>query len=47
MTLREVPVGLRHKGGQTSEANGWLLPATANNRAMFEARVNDLMGTLA
>ena len=39
MTLREVRCGIHHKGGQTSQADGWILPATAANRVKFENMV--------
>lgn len=41
MVLREVPVGLVHKGGQTTQANGYVLPQTAHNRGLFEHRVRE------
>lgn len=41
--LREVPTGLIHKAGQTSQANGHLLPSTIANRAVYEARVRELL----
>lgn len=44
MALREIPAGIHHKGGATSNANGWVLPATAANRARFEERVRDALG---
>lgn len=47
MTLREVRVGVHHKGGATSNANGWVLPSTASNRARFEALVGDMLGVAA
>lgn len=45
MVLREVPVGLRHKGGQTTQANGYVLPSTKHNRALFENRVRYELAT--
>lgn len=47
MTLREVPAGIHHKGGATSEANGYLLPSTIANRAKFESMVRDCLGVAA
>ena len=47
MTLREIPVGLLHKGGQTSNANGWVLPQTASNREKFIHMVRAEMGVAA
>jgi GT2 family glycosyltransferase len=47
MTLREAPCGIHHKGGQTSQANGYSLPATVANRARFEALVEDMLGVAA
>ena len=43
-TLREVPVGLHHKAGATSNANGFVLPATAANRLIYEAQARELLG---
>ena len=43
MTLREVPCGIHHKGGATSQANGWMLPSTIANRSLFESRVRELL----
>lgn len=47
MTLREVRAGIHHKGGYTSQANGWTLPQTAANRARFLSKVEELMGVSA
>lgn len=41
--LREVQTGLIHKAGQTSQANGYLLPSTIANRAVYEERVRELV----
>jgi GT2 family glycosyltransferase len=41
--LREVPTGLIHKGGMTSQANGHLLPSTLANRVVYEKRVRELV----
>jgi len=41
--LREVQTGLIHKGGQTSQANGHILPSTIANKAVYEARVRELV----
>lgn len=46
-TLREVKVGLFHKSGKTSNANGYILPSTAANRLIYEAQARDLMGVAA
>lgn len=43
MTLREVPVGLVHKGGGTSQANGYLLPSTVANKKRFERSVREAL----
>lgn len=43
-TLREVSIGLVHKGGRTTNANGYLLPSTIHNRAVYERRVRELVG---
>lgn len=41
--LREVSTGLMHKRGQTTQANGFMLPATIHNRAIYEARARELL----
>ena len=41
--LREVPTGLIHKSGQTSQANGFLLPSTIANRVVYERRARELL----
>ncbi len=46
-TLKEVRVGLHHKSGKTSNANGYLLPSTIANRQIYEAQVRDLMAVAA
>lgn len=45
MMLREVPVGLTHKGGGTTQANGYTLPSTEHNRAIFQHRVREALTT--
>lgn len=47
MTLREARTGLIHKGGKTSNANGYLLPETLRNYEKFAGRARDLMGVAA
>jgi GT2 family glycosyltransferase len=47
MTLREVRAGIHHKGGATTNANGWVLPQTDRNRARFLSKVDELMGVSA
>lgn len=42
--LREVQTGLMHKGGMTSQANGYLMPSTIANRVVYEKRVRELLG---
>jgi len=41
--LREVHTGLIHKRGQTSQANGFMLPSTAYNRVIYEKRARELL----
>jgi len=41
--LREVQTGLIHKGGQTSQANGHILPSTLANRVVYENLVRELV----
>jgi GT2 family glycosyltransferase len=43
MTLREVRCGIHHKGGATSEANGYTLPSTTANRAKYQQMVNEAL----
>ena len=47
MTLREVRCGIHHKGGATSEANGYILPSTEANRKKYIQMVNDALGVIA
>jgi len=47
MTLREAPCGINHKAGRTSDANGWLMDSTVQNRAKFNELVSELMGVAA
>ena len=41
--LREVRTGLLHKRGQTTMANGHILPSTITNKAIYEKRVRELV----
>jgi GT2 family glycosyltransferase len=47
MVLREVRCGVHHKGGVTSNANGWVLPETLANRERFEKLVESELGVAA
>lgn len=47
MALREIPAGIRHKGGVTSNANGWVLPSTVANRERFARLVRRELGLVA
>lgn len=47
MLLREVPVGIHHKVGRTSNANGWAMEVTELNRGAFERKVREAMGVAA
>ena len=42
-TLREIRTGLLHKRGQTTMANGHILPSTIANKAIYERRVRELV----
>ena len=44
MTLREVRTGINHKGGATSNANGYVLPSTVANREKYTQMVNEALG---
>jgi len=47
MILREARAGISHKGGKTSNSNGYLLPETIRNYEKFAGRARDLMGVPA
>lgn len=44
--LREVSTGLVHKGGQTSQVNGFVIPQTAHNKLIYEKRAREILGGL-